>query len=229
MKALLSARVRTDTVQGRPRSSTDKRLRDPLPWLIALALAQTVAWLVVSMSTTIDTGERGALENTQIKLLATGAVILVAAGVRLARGARRLVAFALALVLASCLLREMDPRAVGTFRPLKFLAGDPGILVIGPPWLALLVFAAREARAVIECIRRWLRETSGRAFLAGCAFLLVGWIFDKGLLPLEAGVSQLCEEMAELDGYLMFLASSVAFMIRAGATARSPNARVGHG
>ena len=229
VNAALSECAWARTAPERANDPARERSPDRLPWLVAAALAQTIVWLVVSMSTTVDTDETGALERVQLALLAAGALVFLAAGVRFAEGTQRVLALALALGLASCLLREMDPRAVGESRILKFTASDAGGFLVAPLWLVLLVFAVRAVRAVLECMRHWLHETSGRAFIAGCAFLSMSWVCDRGLLPLPLAVSWLCEELAELSGYLMFLASSVVFMVHARAAGRAPNGRATNG
>lgn len=139
---------------------------------------------------------------------------------------RFLIHAGLSALMFGFLLRELEIREMGQSYAWNVLEKTLRVLEL-LVLLRLLVFFVPRARAVFAHVRTIFGMRVTIITLIGGLFMVAGWPFDKKVIhALPEMVSELLEEVFELDGYLLlFLAAMADTALAARIKLRLPKAR----
>jgi hypothetical protein len=176
---------------------------------VALALLHTALWCVICHACQLAADENGPVENSQTLFLGIASLVYLSTAV-LSTGLERMLFAGLALLAVSLLLREVDVRGLDLNPVVASMVNGLGRnLLLGSMWLALLIACALRARRLLTVFLAWVKTPAGNAIVLAGALLVLGRPFDGKVFGLPVSTAQLCEELLEVNGYMLVLLSSI--------------------
>ncbi len=123
---------------------------------------------------------------------------------------RFLIHAGLSALMFGFLLRELEIREMGQAPAWSVLEKSLRVLEL-LVLLRLLVFFVPRARAVLANVRAIIGMRVTIITVTGGLFMVAGWPFDKKVIhALPEMISELLEEVFELDGYLLLFVAAMA-------------------
>ena len=150
--------------------------------------------------------ENGVLENTQVALLLLSGLVFVVQSVSVERSLRFILWMG-AWLSPSIILRELDVEKLAV--PQWVIAIGSGMgrnLIMGIGWVFLCALAIKTYSKWKGSFRMIARSRMAIFMYSSVAMLLLGSLFDHGLLSAEQG--KLWEELFETVGYFLLLLAS---------------------
>jgi hypothetical protein len=154
--------------------------------------------------------ENGAMENAQALAVFVSLCLFSFSAAR-ERNSKRVFFTGMALLCLSFLLREVDVEDLDVYRVLILLTSGFGRnLLLVLLWSFYLSLVFKHSRSLWQLFTGWAKSFSGQAMIMAGIFFVLGWPFDREILPVSANISRLLEELLELNGHLLILLSSVS-------------------
>lgn len=151
------------------------------------------------------TGEAGVLEVLQAVLLVLSAVLCFYASAKTParNGLGGLVNFALGLIFIMLLLRELEIDALGASR---YWVALENVLRAGIGVAAAIyfIYAIPKIPEILRAWRSFMRSRALWLLVAGVAFYVAGWPFDKQVFAIGQGLNLFIEELLELNACIAF-------------------------
>jgi hypothetical protein len=149
------------------------------------------------------------MENSQTLFLGLASLVYLSTAV-VSTGLERLFFAGLALLAVSLLLRELDVRGLDLNPVVASMVNGLGRnILLGLMWLALLIACALRARKLLPVFLAWVKTPAGNAIVLAGVLLVLGRPFDGKVFGMPASAAQLCEELLEVNGYMLVLLSSI--------------------
>ncbi len=151
--------------------------------------------------------ENGLIENMQACILAIASIVYLAAV--LGKMSEKLIILFCSLLCLSFFLREVDVERFDIPYALIFIGSGAGRnTILTAAFVAIFIYAGLKHSHYKKAAVEFAKSRPGWLLMAGGAFLLTGYFFEKNYAILHHHV--FFEEINELFGYVLILLSSIA-------------------
>jgi len=177
------------------------------PSCIAL-VASIIIYYLWRIDATI-TGENRLVENCQVSLLGLASLIhFIRSGGVLGSPLAKICHRVLGLLCVSLIVREVDIHRLGDSSIWTSIERAIRVVVVAA-WLPLVAGVYRNLRPLWNDKAKIVMSPCAWLMGAGVIFYMLSFFFDKSIVPISSGPSQLCEQLLQLTATICYFSAAL--------------------